>query len=178
MDRFLKQISPDRWMWIIFLVFVLVGCAWADFESDTWDQMPFVTNLVSGVVLLLLAIVLVDEYLSFRAARSWERLAAFALEDLGRICRAAWTEGAKLLGAVPVQMRVEQLRQQIRSPEGQHQLREGAEAFAADLGNRLRLHDELHKWSEATRAALMEWAPVMVTRQPARRPPERVRTGA
>src|SRR4051794_39666171 len=94
---FLKQISSARRAWVGALLGALAVSITVDALTDAWDSVPFLTNLISRVLLLGLTVLLVDEYLSFVADRRWSPVAAFALEDLGRISRAVWVRNASFI---------------------------------------------------------------------------------
>lgn len=96
-EQFFAEMSVERLIGIVVLVIVLGGCIALDLTDAVWDPNPFTTNAASGLVLAVLSILLIDEFLSFRAARAWDAVAAFALEDLGRVARAVWVRHASFI---------------------------------------------------------------------------------
>jgi hypothetical protein len=109
---------------------------------------------------------LIDEFLSFRAARAWDAVAAFALEDLGRVARAVWVRHASFIQPEYKTMRVEQYRQQLLSAEGRHQQEVGLLEIAGDPSRRTNLYNVLNETAKRTRELLMHWAPTLVPRAP------------
>ncbi len=158
--------SVERLLWIVVLVIVLAGCIALDLTDAVWDPNPFTTNAISGLVLAALSILLIDEYLSFRAARAWEAVAAFALEDLGRVARAVWVRHASFIQPEYKTMRVEQYRHQLQSAEGRHQQLQRLLEIADDPARRDNLHGVLGETAKRTRELLMQWAPTLVPRAP------------
>jgi hypothetical protein len=165
-ERFLGQMSPDRLMWIIVLAACLGGSVAADLCSDWWDASPFTTNVISSVLLVALTVLLVDEYLTFRAAEAWEAVAAFGLEDLGRVARAVWVRHASFIQPELAAMPVAQYRQQFRSAEGRRQQADRMRQIAGYTDRRHHLYEVLHETTERTRDLLIRWAPTMVSRAP------------
>ena len=164
--RFFAQISDERLLWIIVLLLAIGGSVAADLASDWWDAAPFATNVVSSVLLLGLTVMLVDEFLSFRAAQAWDPVAAFALEDLGRVSRAVWVRLASFLRPEPEAIGVDEYRAWVASARGRSEQRTRMIEIAEDAGRLNDLYEVLHETADGTRELLVRWAPTLVPRAP------------
>lgn len=163
--RFVAQISWSGWQRIgPFMLLLIVLCV-ADSVSDVGDNLPFVTNVVAGLLLLGLTITFVDEFLRFRAAERWAPVAAFALEDLGRVTRAVWVRNGHLLQPPLETLSVEQFRLQVASLEGQQQQREAVLDLVATRDGRNRIYDDLRETAKRTREIIISWSPTLVAHE-------------
>lgn len=163
MKDYVGQISERSWVIISVLVVALVGSGLIDALTDWWDCVPFLTNVVSSILLLGLTVLLVDEYLSFRADRAWLPVAALALQDVGTAARDTWVRLASFiqpeLGDPP---HPGVYRNQITSLEGHDQQVQRLQEIVEYPDRREHLHGVLYRAAERTRAILTAWAPVMV----------------
>jgi hypothetical protein len=135
-----------------------------DFASDVWVDRPMLAAFVSGILLLGWTVVLVNQYLAEREHRRWLTVAAAALEDLGRVARAAWLQlviNLHLVAAINPQ--VIATRTQIMTAEGQSQLAQAVSRFVRTPDNRQAMFDQLHDIAEAAREVLVMWTPIMIT---------------
>lgn len=137
-----------------------------DATTQFWIDNPMTAGLIAGVLLLGVTLVLVDAWVDYRAAQTWTPVAAFALQDLGRIARAVWVRNASFIQPLFEAMHIEQFRQQITSAEGAEQQRVAMGAIATDPARRDALFKLLHETAERTRDLIMRWAPIMVSRSP------------
>src|SRR2546423_1459371 len=85
MKRFITQMSGWRRAAIVGLATVLLLAVGLNFTGHWWERHAFVANIVADLLLLGLAALLVDEYVSYLAAERWAVVAGFAMEDLGRV---------------------------------------------------------------------------------------------
>lgn len=163
--RFVAQITPERWQrigpWLLLLILVCV----ADACSTFGDDLPVLTNVIVGVLLLGLTITLVEEYLAFRARERWSAVAAFALEDLMRVTRAVWVKNGHLIQPPLETLGVEQFRVQVASAEGREQQRAALLELLSTPAGRQRAYDELHETAGRTREVIIAWAPTMVSQE-------------
>jgi prepilin signal peptidase PulO-like enzyme (type II secretory pathway) len=154
--------SPERLIWLIVLVTALAGALIADLSTDWWDDKPFLANTVSGALLLIVTLVLIDEYLRFRAAEEWKSVAAFALEDLARVARAVWVRTASDAQPPLEPITVPRYRRQLRSAGGRRAQREGFAEVLLNSARRDHLFERLRETAIRTREIVLHWGPTMV----------------
>jgi hypothetical protein len=160
---FLKQISPRRWATIGALLAALAISGVIDALTDWWDGIPFLTNVVSSILLLGLTVLLVEEYLSFRADRAWQPVAGFALQDVGTAARDTWVRLASFIQPdLPQPPHPGAWQHQITSREGYDQQVQRLNEIVKHADRREHLHGVLYRAAERTREILTAWAPVMV----------------
>ncbi len=159
-ERFLAQIPGDRLLLLVFLLFAGTASVWIDAESEWWDSIPVIANLVTSLLLLLFTLLLVDEWLKWRAAEAWTSVAAFALEDLGRVSRAVWYRQAQLLAPAQNPMTINEYRAFLRSPGMRDEVEDGAQR--ALLFEEARLFDESRETARRTRDLILAWSPALI----------------
>jgi hypothetical protein len=69
------------------VVLVVVAALILDESGGFLAQRGVLTNLVTDLALILLTLLVVDEYLRRRAERAWGKVAALAFEDFAQSAR-------------------------------------------------------------------------------------------
>lgn len=162
LERFLAQIPGDRVLILVLLVFVLGGSIWADLASDWWNSMPIVSNLATSLLLLAFTLLLLDEYLKWRAAEAWKSVAAFALEDLATVARAVWVRQASVLAPAMNTITVDEYRRLLGHPSGREEVADGAQR-AVVYGLRWDLlFDTSRETARRTRDLIIAWSPSLI----------------
>ena len=164
MRQALGRVSRNTWLGTALLTAGTAVAIVEDFASDVWADRPMLAALAGGVLVLGWTVVLVNQYLAARERRRWLTVAASALEDLGRVARAAWMQlviNLRLMIVVEPQVAV--LRAEMMSAEGRLQLRAAARRIAGGVEGRAQIFDQLHQIAETSRAVLALWTPIMIT---------------
>ena len=162
MERFFAQVREDTLLVLVVLLMAVGGSIWSDLASDWWDDMPFVSNLISSILLLGFTLLLVEEYLKWRAAEAWRSVAAFALEDLARVARAVWVQQASAIAPLQEPMPIGSYRRFLVGAAGRKHLEDGLERAFLFEGSRERLFDASRETARRTREIIISWSPTLV----------------
>ena len=141
-------------------------CLGADIWSSQspWLSIPFTADLVCGTLLLLITVLLVDEYLKYRDAHAWRHVSAYAIEDLRRVARAIWVTQTKLIDPPVVLTPVADLQRRLATGDGAQEFRRKLNVILADETQRGELFSTLKDVASDTRRVVIDWAPTMVRR--------------
>ena len=162
--RTLARVSGKTWLGLVALTIGTGVAVVEDFASDVWVDRPMLAALAGGVLVLGWTVVLVNQYLAARERRRWLTVAAAALEDLGRVARAAWLQLVINLHLTTIcEPQVVVLRTQMMSAQGRAILAAAVDGVAQTPEGRRSVFNQLHKIAEGTRQVLALWTPVMIT---------------
>jgi hypothetical protein len=142
----------------------LVAVSVSDFVlTGFWDRNAMATSVIADLLVLVVGVAVVNEFLSARARREWRLLSDYGLVELGEVARHTWVMLAQHIGVGKREsLTLGELRDLIRSPEGEDSIRELALTVAADDSQRGSLHELVAELAENARARLGRWAPVLV----------------
>jgi hypothetical protein len=145
-------------------IVALIAVALSDFLlTGFWDRNAMVTSVVADVLVLIVGVAVVNEFLAARARREWRLLSDYALVELCEIARHIWGTLAQHIGVGKREsLTLGELRELVRSQEGQDAIRRLAREVAADDSRRRELYDVVAGLAEEGRARLGRWAPVLV----------------
>ena len=128
-----------------------------------WTENAMLTSVVADVLVLIVGVVVVNEYVTARAADEWRLVAHYALLEVTHAAREAWVrlvDQLEIDGAEKVS--VDELRQMMSAPPGAARLRARCEAVARDDLARMRLAPLVADLAAEGRDVLTGWASVMV----------------
>jgi hypothetical protein len=142
----------------------LVAITVSDFVlTGFWDRNAMATSVIADVLVLVVGVAVVNEFLAARARREWRLLADYGLVELGECARHIWVNLAEHLAVGKREnLTLDEMRELVRSPEGEETTRELALSIAADGERRKSLHELVAELAEGARARLGRWAPVLV----------------
>lgn len=142
----------------------LAGVALSDFLlTGFWDRNAMVTSVVADILVLIVGIAVVNEFLTARARREWRLLSDYGLVELGETARHIWVMLAQNVGVGRREaLTLDELRERVRSPQGEESTRELALTVAGDPEHRQSLEGVVAELAEQARARLGRWAPVLV----------------
>jgi hypothetical protein len=127
-----------------------------------WDQNAMATSVLADLLVLVVGVAVVNEFLTARARREWRLLSDYGLVELGEIARHTWVMLAQNIGCGRREsLTLSQLRELIRSPDGERTVREQALAAASDDASRRSLHELVTQLADDGRARLGRWAPIL-----------------
>jgi hypothetical protein len=128
-----------------------------------WDRNAMATSVIADVLVLVVGVAVVNEFLSARARREWRLLSDYGLVELGEVARHTWVMLAQHIGVGQRELlTLNELRQLVRSAEGEKTIRNLALTAADDDARRASLHELVADLAENARARLGRWAPVLV----------------
>lgn len=128
-----------------------------------WDQNAMATSVLADLLVLVVGVAVVNEFLTARARREWRLLSDYGLVELGEISRHTWVMLAQEIGVGKREsLTLSELRDLVRSPEGEKAVRELALAVAKDDDRRLSLHKIVSELADDARARLGRWAPILL----------------
>ena len=128
-----------------------------------WDHNAMATSVIADILVLIVGVAVINEFLTARSRREWQLLADYALIELGETARHIWVQLAQHVGVGKREaLTREELREVVRSEEGQEKTRELARAVATDDHQRRSLHDLVAELAEGARVRLGRWASVLV----------------
>jgi hypothetical protein len=142
----------------------LVAITVSDFVvTGFWDRNAMATSVVADVLVLVVGVAVVNEFLAARARREWRLLADYGLVELGECARHIWVNLAEHVAVGKREtMTLNELRELVRSPQGEEAARALALTIANDDERRKALHQLVAELAEGARARLGRWAPVLV----------------
>jgi hypothetical protein len=128
-----------------------------------WDHNAMATSVIADLLVLVVGVAVVNEFLTARARREWRLLSDYGLVELGELSRHTWVMLAQNIGCGRREsLTLDELRQLVRSPEGEKTVREQALAAAADDARRRSLHELVTQLADDARARLGRWAPILL----------------
>jgi hypothetical protein len=128
-----------------------------------WDQNAMATSVLADLLVLVVGVAVVNEFLTARARREWRLLSDYGLVELGEIARHTWVMLAQEIGIGKREsLTLNELRDLVRSREGEKTLRDRALAVVGDDQCRASLHDLVSELAEDARARLGRWAPILL----------------
>jgi hypothetical protein len=128
-----------------------------------WDQNAMATSVLADLLVLVVGVAVVNEFLTARARREWRLLSDYGLVELGEIARHSWVMLAQNIGVGKREsLTLNELRDLVRSPEGEETVRELALAAATDDERRRSLHELVAELADDARARLGRWAPILL----------------
>lgn len=131
--------------------------------TNFWDRNAMVTSVVADVLVLVVGVAVVNEFVAARERRQWRLLADYGLVELGEIARHTWVMLAQQIGVGRREaLTLSELRELVRSRQGDEALRDLALRVASDEKQRKSLHDLVADLADNARARLGRWAPVLV----------------
>jgi hypothetical protein len=145
-------------------VLALVAVSISDFVfTGFWDHNAMVTSVVADILVLIVGVAVVNELLAARARREWRLLSDYGLVELGESSRHIWVTLSQHVGIGKREsLTLDELRELVRSGQGEETTREMALAAVADHPRREALHRVVAELAEDARARLGRWAPVLV----------------
>jgi hypothetical protein len=127
-----------------------------------WDQNAMATSVLADLLVLVVGVAVLNEFLTARARREWRLLSDYALVELGEIARHTWVMLSQSIGVGKREsLTLAELRELVRSPEGEKTVRELALTAATDDARRRSLHKVVSELSDDARARLGRWAPIL-----------------
>jgi hypothetical protein len=127
-----------------------------------WDHNAMATSVLADILVLVVGVAVVNEFLTARARREWRLLSDYGLVELGEISRHTWVMLAQHIGVGKREsLTLNELRELVRSAEGEKTVRELALATAADDAQRRAHHDLVSELADDARARLGRWAPIL-----------------
>jgi hypothetical protein len=149
-------------------VLLLVAASVTDVAiTHFWDRNAMLTGIIADVLVLLVGVAVVNEWLDIRSAARWRTVAYYALVELVYSSRTAWV---RLCHELEVHegrsSTIQELHERVVSAGGLEMLEQRAADKLADPAARRRLLELVVEISDATREALTNWAPVMITTGP------------
>ena len=128
-----------------------------------WDRNAMATSVVADLLVLVVGVAVVNEFLSARARRQWRLLSDYGLVELGEVARHTWVMLAQHIGVGKREsLMLSELRELVRSAQGEETVRELALTAASDESRRRSLHELVADLAENARARLGRWAPILV----------------
>jgi hypothetical protein len=88
--KLIAESRLTRYVLAAAVVLVVVAALILDDSGGFFAQRGVLTNLVTDVALILLTLLVVDEYLRRRAERAWGKVAALAFDDFAQSARGIW----------------------------------------------------------------------------------------
>jgi hypothetical protein len=148
----------------VLSVLALVAITVSDFElTGFWDRNAMATSVVADILVLVVGVAVVNEFLAARARREWRLLADYGLVELGESARHIWVNLAEHVGVGKREaLTLDEMRELVRSPQGEEATRELALSIATDTERRQSLHGLVADLAEGARSRLGRWAPVLV----------------
>lgn len=148
----------------IVSLIALAVVALSDFLlTNFWDRNAMVTSVVADILVLVVGVAVVNEFLAARTRRQWRLLADYGMVELGEVARHTWVMLAQHIGVGRREaLTLKELRDLVRSPQGDEAVRELALRVASDESRRRSLHDLVADLADNARARLGRWAPVLV----------------
>lgn len=145
-------------------VLALVAVALSDFLlTGFWDRNAMVTSVVADVLVLIVGVAVVNEFVAARARREWRLLSDYGLVELCETARHIWGTLAQHIGVGKREsLTLGELRELVRSHEGQEAVRRLAREVADDDSRRRELYEVVNDLADEARARLGRWAPVLV----------------
>ena len=132
-----------------------------------WDNNAMLTGVLADVLVLLVGVVVVNEWLDIRANERWRTLAYYALVELMYSSRTTWV---RLCHELDVHggraATIAELADRLHADDALSDLDERAQRALADPVARRRLADVVVELSEETRETLTDWVPIMITTAP------------
>jgi hypothetical protein len=139
------------------------------FTSNYWTKHSMASGMLSGLLLLLLALMVVEDFVARREERAWRHVAAMAKKNLAYASGALGKAVAELAG-VSIDddserlLGVERLRRiRSRDPLPGETAAEKFRFLATDPEHVDRFLGELELLKQRHREFMAQWAPVMVT---------------
>jgi hypothetical protein len=128
-----------------------------------WDRNAMVTSVVADVLVLIVGVAVVNEFLAARARREWRLLADYGLVELCETARHIWGTLAQHIGVGRREaLTLGELREVVRSREGEETVGALAREIAGDPSRRQDLHEVVAELADQARDRLGRWAPVLV----------------
>jgi hypothetical protein len=148
----------------VLSVLALVAITVSDFVlTGFWDRNAMATSVVADILVLVVGVAVVNEFLAARARREWRLLADYGLVELGESARHIWVNLAEHVGVGKREaLTLDEMRELVRSPQGEEATRELALSIATDTERRQSLHGLVADLAEGARSRLGRWAPVLV----------------
>ncbi len=143
------------------IVLAVVAAVVLDESGGYFADRAVLTNLVTDVALILLTLLVVDEYLRRRAERAWGNVAGLAFEDLAHSARGIWIAIARV-GAVPgAPQDLDGYFAYASEREARKALTDRLVALAREPEGRQALLEVLQPAVGRARGIFVRWAPVM-----------------
>ena len=142
----------------------LAVAALSDFLlTGFWDRNAMVTSVVADVLVLIVGVAVVNEFLAARARREWRLLSDYGLVELCETARRIWGALAQHIGVGRREsLTLGELRDVVRSREGEETIGALAREVAGDASRRQELHQVIAELADDARDRLGRWAPVLV----------------
>ncbi len=121
-----------------------------------------VTAILSGLVVVLLSVAVIEVVLDRRAERRWRLLAQYALVELAEAAHSVWVRLAGEFNVTGAEnLSTEDIQRVLNSPDQAPTIRRDLASALADAKRRDGLRRLLDELSEAGRQHLTGWAAVM-----------------
>jgi hypothetical protein len=145
-------------------ILALAAVALSDFLlTGFWDRNAMVTSVVADVLVLIVGVAVVNEFLASRARREWRLLADYGMVELCEMARHIWGTLAQHIGVGRREsLTLGELRELVRSPDGQDTIRRLAREVAGDARRRRELYPVVDELADEARDRLGRWAPLLV----------------
>jgi hypothetical protein len=128
-----------------------------------WDHNAMATSVLADILVLVVGVAVVNEFLTARARREWRLLSDYGLVELGEVARHTWVMLAQNIGVGKREsFTLAELRELVRSPEGETTIRELALAAAENEERRRSLRELVDELADDARARLGRWAPILL----------------
>lgn len=163
-SRSLKSYRRRTRITAILALLAVVGGVVSDITSNAfWAQHSFLASLVSGVIVVLLSVAVIDEVLARRRRQRWSVLAQYVMFELVRNARMMWLGVVEALGmsstAANQQESIDAGAALVRDTRG---LTAALRATLDDAAGRARLHAEIGFLADHADEVLGRWAGVML----------------
>lgn len=163
-SRSLKSYRRRTRITAILALLAVAGGVVSDVTSNAfWAQHAFLASFVSGVIVVLLSVAVIDEVLARRRKQRWSILAQYVMFELIRNARMIWLGVVEVAGLVTTtenqQESVDAAAAQVRDTAG---LTAALTATLDDADGRARLHAEIGFLAEHSDEVLGRWAAVML----------------
>ena len=148
----------------VLSVIALIAISISDFTfTEFWDTNAMATSIVADVLVLIVGVAVVNEFITARSRRQWQIVAEYGLVELARSCRKVWIGLAEAIGiGERASLTRDDLRELVSAPEGGDRVEELAERAATEREARAALYEVVSDIAFNARAALTNWAPILV----------------
>src|SRR3954447_11998823 len=109
------------------------------FVTSFWDDNSMLTDVVSNVLVLIVGVVVVNEFVTARQTRRWKLVRHAALIEFVYAVRPVWVRVTAFLGLDEQRRPLEELDAFLRSEAGQEQVHAACTRVAADEQKRNEL---------------------------------------
>ena len=158
-----SYLRPTRAGAAVAILALAAGIASEEFAKRVWMRHPLLAGLVSGAIVVMLSVAIVNEALEIRGRRRWSVVAQYVMLELIRDARMVWVGVAELAGLMspdaspppPIDAAALAVRDTTR-------LTKAVSGLVADGDRRRGLRDRIAKLVVHNDEVLGRWAAVML----------------